>query len=224
MKIPQHISNIRGLIKKVQDDTPFVDQLIYSLLVIAGNRVQYQKDRKNRDTTNPFNWDTFCIKLEVAHSHDCSCIKVGCNVLKSVIQIPKPRMGSSKPLFNVRTLGDKLIPFKLPEDVKADLEDEVKSGKPGYMIRNQKLIIWNNLKWGAVQVSGVWEDITDWNGLGLCDDDGNEIGKCADMIDREFKIDADLVYTVYQLTLDLLKVPLQITDDITSDNQPEIKR
>ena len=168
--INQEISNLRTLIRKVQDDSPYEDQFLYSILTIVNSKLTYQHS-KNHD--NDFHWTTFCVPLEVAKSHNCECVEVGCNVLKSVYTIPHAMMGKNGHMFKVETLGDILISPKSPQTVIDDQLDDIKRGKLGWYLRSGKLIIWNNLKLKAIQVSGRWENILDWQGKTLWDGDGN---------------------------------------------------
>lgn len=220
--IRQNISDIRTLIKQVQNDSLYPDQFLYSLLRITASKLQYQRIEKYK-AVNDFNWQTFCIPLIKAKSHDCDCVQVGCDVLKSVNELPRPLIGANRLMFKVLTLGEEPIPKRSAAEIKTDNEDDIKAGEPGYMIRNNRLVIWNNVKWKAVQVSGIWEDPTEWIGLSLCDEDGSLIPPCQDVLETNLNLDGHLVFDMYRMVLSLLRLPLNLVDDMTSDSQPEIK-
>lgn len=220
--IGQDISNIRKLIKKVQNDSLYEDQFLYSLLSICASKLQYQRIEKYK-RINDFNWFTFCVRLEKVKSHDCDCVEIGCDVLKTVITIPRPMVARNELLLKVETLGDVLIPPKSPQIVKDDNLDDIKRGKPGWHIRNEKVIIWNNLKYKAIQISGIWEDISKWQGKELCDLEGNVIANCETVLDQSLPLDEHLRFDAYKMVLSLLRIPLSVMDDITVDNNPEIK-
>ena len=220
--IRQNISDVRSLIKQVQNDTPYTDQFLYSLLNAAAIKLQYQRYEKHK-MANDFNWITFCVPLELANSHDCDCVAVGCKVLKTPYKIPRPMVAGNHMLFKVETLGDILISRKNPQTVKDDFLDDIKAGKPGWHIRSEKLLIWNNLKYKAVQVTGIWEDITEWVGKSLCDLDGNPLPPCEDVLDTSFTLEKHLHYDMYRIVLGLLRLPLSLMDDHTVDENSNIK-
>lgn len=217
-----HISDIRNLIKQVQDDSHFTDRFLFSLLSKAKAYLMRQKLLKY-NALSEFNYLTFCIQLEEAKAHDCDCVAYGCTVLKSKFEIPKPIRARARDLIRVETLGGKLIPQKTEEQLKYEKYDDVKGGKIAWSLRSQHIIIWNDLNLKAVQVSGLWEDVSEWADIHLCyDDDGNP-ADCYDIYESEFGLDEDLSMAAYQMVLNALNVPLQLRSDMTGDVQPEIK-
>lgn len=216
--IQQHISDIRGYIKQVQDDSHFTDSFIYRSLNKAKNKIREQNLSKANFVSN-FEWRTFCIELERTKSHDCSCVKVGCDVLKSVYELPGVNTSGRKDLIRIHTLGDILIPYKNEEEIKDDITDDVKSGLPGYMIRNGKIIIWNNLDYKAVQVTVLPEDITEWIDIQLCDVASKP---CFDITKDSYDLGGGDEYDVHMLTLQMLGVPFKLAEDINANNNPNI--
>ena len=218
--IRQHVSNIRTLIRKVSNDSNYEDQFLYSLLRITANKLQYQ----HKGTQ--FDYATFCIPLVKANSHNCDCVSVGCTVLKSEYEIPKPLIkpnSGGMSSFSVETLGDKLIDKASPQAQITNLLDDIKKNELTYWIRSGKLIIWNsdlNLK--AVQVTALWEDITDWQGLDLCDNEGNPLPSCSDILDNEFSLDGHLTYDMYSMVLNMLRLPLSLLEDGSVNENPDI--
>ena len=219
--IRQDISNIRSLIKQVQDDTDYTDQFLYSLITVASAKLQEQHAMRN---SNNFHWTTFCVPLVKAKSHNCDCVEVGCDVLKSKYKIPHAMDGKrGSLLFKVETLGDVLIPPRTPQEVITDNLDDIKSGRTSYFIRDSHLIIWNNLDLKAIQVSGMWEDISKWQGKELCDTDGNPLPACEDVMEMVIPLENNLRFDMYKMVLSLLRIPLSVQEDITSDANSEIK-
>lgn len=219
--VKEHIADFRGLIKKHEDDTPYVDQFLYSILNKANSKLEHQKALKFHKISD-FTESTFCIELEKSKSHNCDCVAVGCDVLKSIHNIPEPLVGRNKDLIKVETLGGILIPRKTEQEVLSDNIDDIKSGRPGWMLRSRKLIIWNELGYKSVQVTANWADITQWNGIQYCDSDTPE-QECSTIYDMEMGISATRAFDVYSLGLQLLRIPLTEMSDITNDSQPEIK-
>lgn len=219
--IAKHISNLRGLIKQVQDDTHYTDPYLYDLLNSAKNKLREQTLSKNNHVSKQ-EWVTYCIGLERAKSHNCSCVKVGCDVLKSVYKLPGVASSARRDEIVVRTLGDKILPHRSEEEIIDELTDDVKSGKPSYTFRNSKLIIWNNLEYKAIQVSVLPEDITEWSTVLLCNQDGEEISYCFDITRDDYDLSGGDQWDAYTMTLQLLGVPLKLIEDINANNNPNI--
>lgn len=217
MTIKEHISQLRGNIRKYEDDTKFTDPQLYVAMNSAKNKLRGQKLSKGKKVSD-FEYRTFCIELEKTKSHDCDCVPVGCTVLKSKYGIPASATSATKDMFRVLTLGDVLIPNKNEQEIKTDITDDVKGGKPGYMIRNSKVLIWNNLLYPAVQVTGLWEDLTAWEGIQYCDEGTKP---CVDIQEKDFDIDGDDEFDMYMMAMKQLGIALSTFPDMTANNNPD---
>jgi hypothetical protein len=217
--IRQHISDIRTRINEYTDDSRFTDQTIYRSLVTAKAKLLEQKRK-----TSQFNWKAFCIGLETVKSHDCDCVKVGCDVLRTVFPIPKPLTLNREDLLKVFTFDDTIIPRRTESQIKADATDDIKAGKLAYTIRNQHIIIWNNLDLKAIIVSGVWSDLAKWENIDLCDEDGNVVGVCYSIDNDEFGLDESLSYDANTMVVKDLVGARAIPSDMNNDSNPEILR
>jgi hypothetical protein len=208
--INQTISDLRGLIKQVQDDSHYTDAMLFSLLNKAKSYLLRQKLLKYRKVSE-FNWDTFCVNLELAKAHDCECVAVGCDVLASTFELPRVLSGNNMDLIRVETLGGKLIPKKTEEQLRYEKYDDIKSGQLAWSLRSRRIIIWNNLNLKTIQVSGVWEDISQWQSIDACADISGNPATCVDIYTTEFSIDNDLLLPTYQMVLKLLNIPTATT-------------
>jgi len=217
MLIAEHIAAIRGLIKGYSEtDTPYSDEFLYHLFTSAAARLIRQREEKNHNLSD---WNTplYAIKLEVDTIHGYGCLP-GCNVLRTKYKIPKPVTARSKDLLKVFTLGMEEIRYINPSDNKAIQYDEIYKNKLHYSIINEYVYIWNgdtvNITPRAVLISGYFTDPSAWSDVTTCTTTGEETNEpCFDINTTEYPLDDDLAYVAYQLTLDLLRITLQIPDD-----------
>jgi hypothetical protein len=79
MKIGELISTVRQLIKEVQDDSKYTDSFLWSIISTCA-----------KDKSSVHNRTRFCIELERVKHHDCSCVAVGCDVLRTKYKVPTP--------------------------------------------------------------------------------------------------------------------------------------
>lgn len=219
--VASNISALRGIIKQVQDDSVYTDKFLYSLLSSAKARLLRQK--LDRGKLSEFNWVTFCITLEKAKSHNCDCIPVGCDVVKSIHEIPRVLNGRYRDLIRIETLGGKLIPYRTEEQVLNEVEDDILGTSLKWTMRSRELIIFNNTDLKAVQVTSVPEDISQWSDIHTCVDSSGNPTNCFDIFKSDFGLDEDLTIPAYKMVLELLRIPLSLQEDITVDNNAEIK-
>lgn len=225
MTIPEHIGIIRNLIKEWSDDTEITDEAIYHYLLLKRNKYMSQRFRKYYNISEEL-ISNYCMELEEGLSHDCDCVKVGCKVLKTVHKIPATLSGRNRDLIKVYDMQLNEIGRVTPEEQKTNQLDDIKSDSVKYSLINQKIIIWNTLDMKAIIVSGVWEDETEFDGITLCEEEGEETTNdidCFNLDETQFKIDADLIDYIHTEVMQMLQVPLQITSDNTNDSNPNIK-
>lgn len=224
--INQHISALRILIKEQTDDSLYTDQFLYHLLTGATStlhRRNIEKDRK----VSPWNTQSYCISLEVANSHDCSCVPVGCKVLKSKDKIPTPLNSDNGPMMKVYTL-DHVEIFRVDEaEQRASMLHPIKKNRLSYSIVNGKIVLWNgntdHIIPRAITVKGLFNDVTEWASIEACDESGNTTGNCCYDIDNDnFPLDEDFTFAAYGLVLQQLGLALQKKSDDNNNNNPEI--
>lgn len=216
MTIAQHVAALRGLINQFSDDeTPYTDEFLYHLFRSAANLLVLRKREKSN--TLPI-WDMryFCVGTESGVAHDCNCVGAGCNVLKTIYEIPKPIQGKYRPYLKVTTLDNNEIPYIDLNSVEAYQYDQIRKNKIHYSLLNKRVVLWGtDLKRPkAILIGGYFEDISEWAGKQLCDADGNSTSaSCYNIYNDDYPLDIDLVDTAYQLVLERLRLPLQIPSD-----------
>ena len=226
MTIGQHISVIRNLIKKYSDDNMYEDEFLFMLLNNA-NALWLKRKLENNEKINDWNWLSYCIGLEVGLAHDCNCVAVGCEVLKTVHSIPKPLLARNRQLLRVYTLGGKEIYPTTDEQIKASKYDEIKKNELAYTIVNNKIVIWNGntevIAPRAIVVKTMSVNPTEWTTVTLCDSEGNDTGvSCFDVQSSTYPMDEEYASLVYDTVLKQLGFTLQLREDRTNNANPEI--
>lgn len=216
--IPEHIYKLRTFIKQHSDDSLYSDEFLYSLLKDARNTL-LERDSKKFTKDSEFHKQTICMPLEVNTYHDCECLpyEVKCKVLKSKFALPKVITGRNKEMMRVLTVdGYNQIPFILSTDLKNFKYSKTKGKGNKYGITNNHLIIFNNLQLKIVLIEGIFEDPLELSKIMFCNNDGNE-ETCYDLNTTDFPIKGSLDFSMYQICLDILKIPLQIREDDTNN-------
>jgi hypothetical protein len=221
-KVGEEISIFRTLVKEVADDSIYTDQFIYHILSSA-RALLFKRKTDSFKKISDWEYQQFCVPLEEDLSHNCGCIKVGCTVFRGKNKLPRVLNSRNKDLLRITTLDYKEIPIVSERQIITSDYDDAFKGKMLATITDRYPIIWNTDRLKAVLITGVWEDISEWVDKSLCDLEGNEL-ECFDFMDTEFSIDSDLRYGMYQLSLELMRLPLALKEDITSDNSNVIRQ
>lgn len=200
MKIGELISTLRILIKEVQDDSKYTDSFLWSIV-----------NSCRKDRLNNHNKTRFCLELERVKHHDCSCIAVGCDVLRTVSKIPVPVK------MTVYDLGGKTVGYSSDQELNYNKYDPIKSKSIRYNTHNQYLYLYGTLDRVYVQMEGIWENIIDWANIQYC---GSDID-CVDVYELESGISVLDSKDVYTECLRLLQIPLSRQDDTNPDRNPE---
>lgn len=214
--IEKELSSLRQMIKEVADDTKYTDSYLYDIWNKQRVIVLTQETAKT-GILSPWNNSRFCIELEKTKSHNCECVAEGCDVLKTVHEVPAPI--SDKYIGNiiVSDLFGNIIGYSTEEALKSDQLDDVKKGKVRWSLYNRKIVIWNNLAYPAIQVNGPWEDITDWMGIQYCTDDI----PCRDVFEENTGLTEKQAAAALTMAFNALFPTKQIIDDWTSEGNPE---
>jgi len=223
--IGQHISNIRGLLK-IYGRTPegYTDESLYNLFSIS--RAELLKNElKKFSALAEDNWFQFCMKLEVSKSHNCDCVPdyLECKVLKSKYKIPTVLVGRQMSKIKLRLISGKTINLVSEEDWFRRKDSE--TSEYFASIVNQYLIIWNApLSLKVLLVKGLWADPLDLSNIPNCSPDGNQTpGACLDPNSTMFPLQDELASAAYKMVIELLKLPLQVPQDLTNDSNESIK-
>jgi hypothetical protein len=220
--IPEHIYKLRTFIKQHTDDSIYSDEFLYSLLKDSRNTL-LERENKKFTKDSEFHKQTICMPLVISAYHDCDCLpfEVKCKVLKSKFELPKVLTGRNKELIRVLTVdGYNQIPFVLSTDLKNLKYTKTKAKGNKYGIINRYLTVFNNLQLKLVLIEGVFEDPLELSKISYCDEEGNET-QCYDLNTTDFPIKGSLDFPMYQICLDMLKIPLQIKSDDTNNANPE---
>ena len=222
MKIGDIVGDVRTTIKAHSVDTNFSDEYLYN--IIRSYRNQFLKRKyESRNSMSPINWQTICLPLKKTKYHDCSCISVGCDILKSEKTIPSVVVGRNRPFIKIQTFDGVTIPYITPDRVKTNRYTNILADVPGYFIQNKKIILWNTLQLKAVLISWVLEDPRMLSKYQLCDENGVAYGACSyDPLNEEFPVDEDLIPEIRMSVLRELGVSLQLQEDITNDSQSNL--
>ena len=200
MKIGELISTLRQLIKEVQDDSKYTDSFLWSIINTC---------RKER--INQHNKTRFCIELERVKHHDCSCVAVGCDVLRTISKIPVPVK------MTIYDLGGSTVGFSSDQELKFNVYDPIKSKSIRYNTHNQYLYLYGTLDRKYVQLEGIWENIVDWIDIQYCGSDA----ECVDIYGLESGISVLDSKDVYTECLRLLQISLTRPDDHNPDRNSE---
>lgn len=213
MKTSEIVGTLRTLIKAHSDDSSFSDSFLYSLLIQARSEILSQKLRKFQPLS-PFNEQTICVPLVKEKFHDCSCVSVGCTVLKSEFEIPQPLTTRTGIYLKVMTVEGKELPFvpatRRPIIKHSNTQGDVLS----YDVYNNKIVIWNNTLIPTVLVRAVFYDPSDLETIPECDPLGNTVSNtCYNPMTDEFPMEPDSISRMLQSALRLLGMAMQIPDD-----------
>ena len=221
--IPKHVAKLRTLIREHSDDSRFSDEYLMGIMNTVRGTLYSRRLRRYFKLSD---WDIkrYCIGLEKALSHDCSCVKVGCLVLKSKYPLPEPLSSRFKEMITVYDLSGNELEKVSEKEQKTNIYDDIKNQVPTYSITNNYLVIWNNLDFKAVEVEGLWYDETQWASIKYCDPvTGDDLDFCFDLDTTEYGLDPDLELPLYQEVLKLLGIALSLPEDRTNDSSSAIK-
>lgn len=214
--IGAHIADLRIVLRQTHDDSEYSDEYLYKLLSEARALILHQEIQKHRKISE-WNFQTWCVKLEIDTYHDCECIAdLGCKVMKSVNKIPKPLLTRYKNFFKVYNINqdyevDKTSPLRLKRD-KLSL---TRSGKRGYDIVNEKLVLFNSMGTDTLLIRGIFEDPALVSLSTACSTAETE--QCTDIVDAEFPLDTRFSPFLKELVLKQL-VPVQnLPNDVTNN-------
>lgn len=222
MILSELVGQIKQTIKAHSDDTNYTDQYIYSLARAARATLLSGRTEKYK-MIGPNNIQSICVPLVRTKFHDCECIEVGCDILKSAIEIPSVIVKDSKPLITVRFFSGGTLPYVTPEHQISNRSSNVLVDAVGYYIKNRFLYIWNTLDLKAVIVEGVFEDPLVLRDFKICNEDGDIYDDCVyDPLKQPFPIDENLVFDLKQLVYKELGISLQLQSDTTNDGQSNL--
>ncbi len=217
MTIKQILDIFRTTIKEFTDDSIYDDEYLWNIFKLGRNELIAQKYKHN----NPQNYITICIKLDKSLSHECGCITQGCEVYKS----------AELPRYITNKIGSTLRVYDLNYNRGVDVDESNKEAMeldPIYnqsllfSIVNRKLIVWNK-NYSVVQVSAIWEDVTDLQDIQYCNNiDNNGNTNCINVYDTDIGLDDKFVSTAVRMAFDILFPSKNFREDNTQDTNSNI--
>lgn len=222
MTIGEHISAIRLRIQRYDDDSNYKDPAIYHLLKTSAAIINKQKEQQ-RNKLSDWNVNYYMIGMHKDSPYESDCIGDFCDKWITKFKIPRPLMGRNKALIDIRTLDGRSI-TRVGKDYSIDTLDPVKKDSILYDIINGYIVLYNS-KPKAILIGGLWEDITDWEDIKLCDESGKVTNKkCFDITKDEFQVDTDRVNMMYDMVIQQLVPGVNITEDqqeLFNENNPK---
>lgn len=221
--VGQHISNIRGLIEKYgRTSEEYTDQFLYELLKGARSEVLRNEIQK-LNKISEWNWQTICTGLELSKPADCDCLPdtIGCQVLKTTNKIPEVFKSKVNSFIRLSTPGNKGINLIEPRFWEIYKLDNNRSKQLSASIINGYIYLWNypSNKLKCIQISGVWRDPLELQNV----TDSNTNQPCFSTLTSDFPIDLDFQNSIYKMVIELLKLPLQLQQDVTNDSSETIQ-
>lgn len=213
--IRKELSTFREMIEEVTDDSNITDSFLYDIWNKSRATV-LRNELKANNLLSPWNRMRFCVDLELNKSHNCDCVKVGCDALYTKFEIPKPITGIYVGAIEVFTIYGERIGYADEPAVQSDQDDPVKNGKLRWSLYNKKIVVWNSKKLPTIQINGVWEDILDWEDIQTCPDED-----CPDILDKDLGINEHNAEAILRRAFDTIKPKLGIVDDWTQERNPE---
>jgi hypothetical protein len=228
MRLVEAISLLRNSIKQYQDDSSYTDEFLWNVIKIFRNKYQSERIKENFRISDRLS-STYCIPLEIANSHDCDCVSVGCKVHKTVFKIPQTFFGKSRDQIRVFTLDRTEIFQVTPQEQKSNQLVDIKKDVITYSFLNRKIVLWNTDTTNlipAILVDGVWEDETDFEGITYCEYVNNpslDVSEnCFDLESIEIALEGDFMSYVIQESMQHLGFSAQFREDITNNRNNEI--
>lgn len=212
----EHVYAIQNLLNagSPSDDNRITNRLVYHFLKVVRARLVKQKADSHNFIAED-NYQSLCMPLIKTTFHDCDCVPNSeCLILRSKYKIPKqlvPYMGSALQVyfFDGRSIGRISVPSASKLEFSLIEEDKI-----AFFFHDGYIFITGTLALKAIQIYGVFENVEDLADFTICDVEGEDTtDSCYDPETDEFPIDGDLVFPMYQMTMNILNVGKQMPED-----------
>jgi hypothetical protein len=230
MKNREIIERVQSLYSKgaASDDTRLSSRHIYSKLISARSLLlKRELDRKKKLSDRSVEY-LECIALEAAKKFECGFdIPLGCYVLKTKCEIPKPiNSNYGDYITSVSTIDGSFIFSKTSwERLRYINGNKYTKKTPSYYFKNNYMYLYvpsedivKNLK--LITIGGVFED-----SLGFkCTNECNPEQDCSSYLDKEFVVEDHLIDPIVQLTYnELVNLFIAVPED-RENNTSEIDK
>lgn len=228
MLVKELIQRVQSLYSKgVQsDDSRLTPRHIYNKLLTVRTKLISQKVKKKQKISQ-WNYTTLeCVELIKAQAYECPCLPpVGCQILRTKEKLPKPLIDLSKHLIQSVTSVDGSITYSETsfKTKKYQKGRKYTSKKPDYYIHNDYLFITHSSGPKVVTIVGLFENPMEAEKYPSLCKDCKDCEDCSSPLDKEFKIDSDLVDTLIEMTFNELIVLFnQNREDLTNNTHDNI--
>lgn len=205
MTLNKIISNIRTLIKQHTDDSPYSDEFLYEMFKSAWVALVSRKDYES----SQLDYNLFCLELEPKLAHQCGVKDIGCEVFRSKHPLPS-FIDKNKSSLKIRDLGGSIIDIVDEEDLSYIMLDDIRNKKYKASLINDHIVVWKMCHKRPIKnitVEAVWQDLVEWQDI-QCPD-----CECVDIFEVNVISDLKVVIEIYKIVLDLLRIPLALTQD-----------
>lgn len=209
--ISKHISAIKNRWKLNSDDVDFSDEFLYDMLSDARVELLDRKAKSFQKMGNS-NWQTICVPLELATYHDCDCIAVGCEVLKSTIDLPSVISYRNKPAMSVTDLAGNTVHRFSMRDKSFMQYSKVLSQGPSWDIINNKLVIFNDLYKEMVLVKGIFNNPFSVSQIETCLSEDGTV-PCYDPYTEPFPLEPSFNEAMYKIVSNNLGLSMRVQED-----------
>lgn len=226
MKIEELIQRVQSLYSKgVQsDDSRLTSRHIYNKLTTVRAKLVTEEAKKNQIINN-WNYQTLpCVELVKAAPHECPCLPaIGCDILKSRYELPKPITDLGKHIIHSVTSLDRTgsISYSMIDfnQLKYIYANKYTSKNPVYWIRNNYLYTSYIEGPKVVAVTLLAEDPLQAKQFpSFCDESCVDCQDCTSPLDLEFPIDNDKIDVLIELCVNELVVLFSKTVEDISNN------
>lgn len=219
MTIGKHIAAIRLRLRAYGDDTIFTDQAIYQFLQQAAAVLNARKDRR-RNKISDWNFTYYPIGMHYGSPFHDDCISDNCQRWISKHKLPRPLVGRNREIIDIRFLDGRDIARGSLDNSVAEL-DPFRAGEPRYHIVNNYLVM-ENAKPKAVLVGMIATDVTEWAGVKLCDEEGNDTDQdCFSIMKDDFPIDDDYINMAHSMVMQEMLPDFNLPNSTNTGNMPK---
>lgn len=194
------IQRVQSLYSKgVQsDDTRLSNRHIYSKLLTLRNKLLAQKIKKNQKI-NAWNYQTLrCVELVKVSEIDCPCICVkGCITLRTKYKLPKPLTDLGRHIIQyvtgINPSNNETLIFNetTVQNKNYRIYDKYTGTKRDFYIYDDYLYITNDKELEIINIVGIFSDPEEVDKfVTACSE---ETSDCTSMLDKEFRLDEDLI-------------------------------
>ena len=209
MLVKEIIQRIQSLYSKgVQSsDSRLTARHIFNKVLTVRTKLLSQQSAKKQKISD-WNYQTIsCVELIEIPPHQCPCISpLGCELVRSKFKLPKPIMNLSNHIIkNVSSIDGSVRYSEITlSEKKYKSGNKYTANKPDYFIQDGFLYLTH--KKGTprvVMLTGLFEDPIQAKDFEImCSEDS--MMDCLSPLDYDFPIDADMVDTLIQLSVEEL--------------------